>query len=988
MLLNFVLFYLISLAYTEEHANYLRICYIATEVVAEGLRSVFKQEWDNRYKTTLGEWQDTPKNGLDFFNGESKGSQRRNARLLATMKNGDRAEWDCSMLFFAILYSNSMYGLNQLIRSSVDELREFRNSYFAHMAGSQLSDRLFKDAVCKVEHAFQALGLSIAKIQTTKTSAFTDLVSPPIWKKIKEELDILKGDLMRVKEDLDSLNKEREAKEPEIELKSVEEQFEGQERQLQCKRHEQSFCVLPPVPPHQIASRESEVTEILNKLDNLRDTNSNRLSYVYITGNPGSGKSQLAGLVAKRVYDKTIDLSSSPSFVNTLNAEDMETLLESYVSLATKVSCPEPTVTSIHSSKNMATEEKINNLKNLIKTKLSSYEWWLLVVDNVTSLSTTLGFLPELGSEQWGNGQLLITTQDCSRIPPASSLCWHTSISKGMTSEASSGFLATISGIEDDTTGANNVAKALDYQPLALASAAFYVAKVRELHPCFSWSDYLKKIEEGKLALTQNVLAKANQIYPKTMTAAIQIAVERELDCDEEMKHVLTFLAFCAPQPLRLDILTNYVLSQTIGQDKEDIGLGIQGSSLILIDKRTDGVYIRLHQVVHDIVKLIVINDRMDSNERVRIVRAAVIAFNMFIEETIPWTWDKLDSVAQTKHFVGHLKTLSVEIGRIVAIEELKKDQSITDISFSSFFRRLGRITQCNAEYRASSEYYSAAVKVIDGTQTREGSEELARGCTGLGRIVSTLGFHRKGKEHLERALSIYQNELGLDNVEAARIYSFLGKVERRSGNLQQAKKHFDNSLLILSKLNMERDDDAAHTHLHLGSVQCDLGDYLEAKQNLKQARSIYLEKFSPRHVDIGRTFHHLGLLKCKLAKLPKAKKYLESALSILLEKLGTEHLEVARSYHLLGEVELQMGENQQAKKHLESALSIRLEKQGTEHLEVARGYDLLGVVELKMGENQQAKEHFELARSILLKKLGPDHEDVERITYKLESLR
>ena len=730
------------------------------------MRLIFKQEWDKRYKTTLGEWQDTQKNGFDFFNNESKLNQKRNARCLEEIKTGDSAKWDCTTLFYAIRFSSSINGLDQQIRTSVDVLREFRNSYFAHMAGSELSDQLFKVAVRKVESAIQALGLpNIAQIQTAKISSFTDLWPLSVLK-FKEKLESLKADLNRVKED----------------LTIADEQVKLQIEQLHFELHEQSFCVLPPTPPHQIADRESDVATIVNKLDNLRDTNKNRLSYFYISGNPGSGKSQLARLVAKRVY-KTTDLSSSPSFVNTLNAENMETLLESYVSLATKVSCPEPTVTSIHSSDNKAIEEKIYNLKDLIKAKISFYKRWLLVVDNVTILSSTLGFLPELGSEQWGNGQLLITTQDCSCIPPDSSLCCHTSISQGMTSEASE-FLATISGIEDDTTGANNVAKALDNQPLALASAAFYVAKVRELYPHFSWNDYLKKIEEGRLALTQEIFANANQIYRKTMTAAIEIAVTRELNCDEEMKHVLTFLAFCAPQPLRLDILINYVLSVGRGQDKEDIGLRIQGSSLIIIDKRKDGVYIRLHQVVYDIVKLTVKNDSMNSNEHVRIVLAAVIAFNQFIEETIPWDWDKLDSVAQTKHFVGHLITLSMEIGPKFVPEELKKDQSIKDITLSSFLRRLGRITQCNAEYHSARAFYSAAVKVIDDTQTREGSRELARGCTGLGRVLSSLGCHQEAKEHLERALSSNPNELEQDKVEAARIHSFLGEVEHRLGNL------------------------------------------------------------------------------------------------------------------------------------------------------------------------------------------------------------
>ena len=82
--------------YSPEQLNYYRICYITTDVLADGLRTVFKQEWDNRYKSTKGEWKDEPKNGLDFYNGESPRNQKRNSRLLDTMIDGNNAEWDCT----------------------------------------------------------------------------------------------------------------------------------------------------------------------------------------------------------------------------------------------------------------------------------------------------------------------------------------------------------------------------------------------------------------------------------------------------------------------------------------------------------------------------------------------------------------------------------------------------------------------------------------------------------------------------------------------------------------------------------------------------------------------------------------------------------------------------------------------------------------------------------------------------------------------------
>ena len=155
-----------SKVYSEEQLNYFRVCHIATDILPPALRLLFKQEWDNRYKATYGEWKDTPQNGLDFKNGESLANQRKNARLLATMANGDRAEWDCTMLFYAILFSDSIHGLSPMIRTNVDDLRKFRNEDFAHMTEGQLSNADFSITVAKVETSFTALGLSTADIQT------------------------------------------------------------------------------------------------------------------------------------------------------------------------------------------------------------------------------------------------------------------------------------------------------------------------------------------------------------------------------------------------------------------------------------------------------------------------------------------------------------------------------------------------------------------------------------------------------------------------------------------------------------------------------------------------------------------------------------------------------------------------------------------------------------------------------------------------------
>ena len=67
--------------YTEEQLNYYRICCITTDQLTDALRTIFKQEWDNRYATTLGDWKDEAKNGQDFKNGESPDNQKKKKRI-------------------------------------------------------------------------------------------------------------------------------------------------------------------------------------------------------------------------------------------------------------------------------------------------------------------------------------------------------------------------------------------------------------------------------------------------------------------------------------------------------------------------------------------------------------------------------------------------------------------------------------------------------------------------------------------------------------------------------------------------------------------------------------------------------------------------------------------------------------------------------------------------------------------------------------------
>ena len=183
---------------------------------------------------------------MDFWNGESPRNRTRNAPLLATMRNGDRAEWDCTTLFYAILYSECIRSLHPAVQSNVDDLRKLRHEEFAHMPRGYLSSGDFQNVILKVNTSFHALGLSNQKIREIQNqTSFPREELRSVLKKV--------GDL------------QQEVQEKETKLKEKEKELEEKEIQRQT-------------------------------LDGL--------SFLNICGSPGIGKTRLALLTLKRFRDE------------------------------------------------------------------------------------------------------------------------------------------------------------------------------------------------------------------------------------------------------------------------------------------------------------------------------------------------------------------------------------------------------------------------------------------------------------------------------------------------------------------------------------------------------------------------------------------------------------------------------------------------------------------------------------------------------------
>ena len=872
--------------YTDEQLNYFKICHVTTDILTEGLRIIFKQEWDSRYRTTFGEWKDDPSNGKDFYSNESPRNQRRNKHMLSTMIKGNRAEWDSTMLFYAILYSDCIFRLNAVVRKNINDLRKFRNEEFAHMPQGQLSELDFKIAIGKVSAAFQALGLSTVEIQqitiqkTFPTEELSDVLDKvkhlkkdiiekenedladqlkkiesqredpedllketgkqricleDQLKETEKQLQVLKNEIKETVEKrmgLENLlqkkenelqereekrrtrsdqlktteerqrNLEDNVREMEEKRKSFEDQLQEKEKQMksfedQLKKSEfqrqvlteqllndtSPFCILPPKPSHDIASRDVEVAEMTKQLQELKRADASNLSLLYISGNPGSGK--LASLVAERFYEKAQENSRSVTFVMTLNAETLGTLLDSYIMCARQMKCLEDIIVQIHSSKCLKTEDKIHSMISLISSKIDQYESWLLLADNVKSLSEMHVHLPQQGHGQWGKGYLLITTQDSTCIPLTSTSIRHISVSEGMQSQEACSLLALISGISDSEIG-ELVARELDYQPLALASAATYVKQLRQSKRFseFGWNDFLRKVEKGQRDATETLLTETNPCYKKSMTTATTLAVKEVMQSDRIIDHALSFLCLLSSQPLNADIVVNYIVSVDEGiKDEEMIIMKLQRCSLILLHKNEFGFFIWVHQIVRDIVHSLI--KGYPESHHVKTLKSAIAAFGQFIDDNLPM--GSSDSILQSYVLALHLKCFILRFENVlskVALPQIVQPE----------MKKLGKICENHCHFQAAKKLLAFLQKF--GPQ----HASVATSYNNLGRVHNKLGDFEKAKEYHELALSIRQKKLGPENVQVATSYNNLGLVHSKLGDFEKAKEYHELALSITEK--------------------------------------------------------------------------------------------------------------------------------------------------------------------------------------------
>ena len=920
--------------YAKVKLNHFRMTSMVNDVVSDGLRVIFKQEWNNRYQATLGEWVNTLASGQIFYSKEkARSSARQN---LPKFKNGNVKEWDCSVLFDAILYSNSIgkSRLNPIIKREVDSLRKVRN-FVCHVPRVELSNTEFQNQSRKVLSAFQALGLSTVKIdefREEKTFSTAELYTAKVQNGILTCLFFVSVIVSAVFYTLNGTT------------------------------YVSSFQFLPSQPSHEIINRTDTVSNIIQTLRKLNDRNNRKLSYFYISGNPGSGKSQLARQIGERHHTEIIKQNVA-TFVMTLSGKSTNSLLESYEDFARRLNCGESSLLSIINS-TKTTKEKIRRLMTVIAKEINKYYSWLIIVDDVENLMRVSSLLPQRNDAYLNGGQVLITTQDSSHIPPNNSFTAHVSVSPGMRESESIHLLTTLSGTSDDPM-LNEVAKTLDYQPLALAAAGVYLKQVREtkVSPEFSWRNYMKKLDEDKRQLTEELLRDINPNYSRTMTTAVLLAVEKVAQTDIVMNHTFHFLSIASHTSLPLEVVINYILEVDKRLDKEQVGFKIRKCSLI-IPQDYDVVSIRIHRVVHDAIR--VYSRKSETEMQMRLVAAAKSFF-------------KFRCKNYSMDLIPHLKAFHSAMTRTFPDKNtwnlLNGDSQMLKM-FSNFANMLQRY----GEFLISIDFLTAVQGILENLKDRDNNRglnnakyynhELSKIFSDLAIAFGEIGLPLKAKNYLESARDTLLELYGDSHIDLAVVFENLGGVHLDLEEIKKAKRYFEMSLDIrVERLGYDHVN-VANSYANLGRVCVSLGELEQAKLHLARAVEIFWKQSdSFVSVDIilkvATCMTNLGAVHYHNGDMDKAKWCQKLALDERLRYLGSNHVRVAEIYFNMGLIYDKLNDLNEAKKYYEKALNIFKQQRGNYNAKLAPIYNNLENIHHDMGKLDVAKQYYNLPSNL-----------------------
>ncbi|WP_032113943.1 tetratricopeptide repeat protein [Candidatus Paracaedibacter symbiosus] len=716
------------------------------------------------------------------------------------------------------------------------------------------------------------------------------------------------------------------------------------------------------------------------------------ISLLGIVGIGGSGKTTIV---------RQFGRSQKLPLVWEINATTKDSLISSFKDLAyrlAKTREQKNELSFIYTIKNSQEMEK--QLFYFVKERLKGMSNWLLIYDNVETLTSIKDYFPH-DPTVWGSGKVIFTTRDSNIKNNIYLTSEHIIEMKGLNKpEILMLFSKILFNCESEKLSKKEQEEALNFLqnippfPLDMVTAAHYLKQTGISYA--KYLEHLHKNTEDFISTQKNFLEDSGE-YVKTRYGIITLSLQHIMEVHKDFGELLLFISLLDSQNIPQDLLS--ILKNDVIVERFIYHL--KKYSLINFESSETPEFIAcisLHRSTQEIIftYLVKILDLKKNNFLINRIAGKFenyLSYIIDIEDYLRMrlTVSHCEKFLSNNYFLTSLikEKITAESGCLYYyLSNYGKAQQILENSLitlnqyknKDYLGLVRLLSHLGYIYREHGHFEKAAT-VLEQSITiykkhlSKNHIGFAHSLAYLGLIYRNLNRYEKAKILLTHSLDMYKKYFPKNYRGIARVLAYLGMLYRDIGVYEEARSFFDQSISIYQIYLPNNYADKAWTLLQLGNVYKSQGHYEKARIILEEAQTIYSEYFSEAHSEMPWVLSRLGIVYTELAYYDKAKNLLERALSLHQAHHQPDN-PVAIAYTLtgLGIFYIELANYDKAKDYLEKAREIYMHQLGADSTGNAWVLLHLGIIEKELSNYKKANIFLEKSLSIYHKIYGEDH--------------
>jgi tetratricopeptide (TPR) repeat protein/CHAT domain-containing protein len=305
---------------------------------------------------------------------------------------------------------------------------------------------------------------------------------------------------------------------------------------------------------------------------------------------------------------------------------------------------------------------------------------------------------------------------------------------------------------------------------------------------------------------------------------------------------------------------------------------------------------------------------------------------------------------------------------------------------YAANLNNLGMIYQKIGNYDTASIFYLKALHIFKNIYGIE-NLKYAKVLNNLGDLYSDLKEFKSAERHYRKSLDIKKIIVGEMHTEYAISLNNLGSMYEKKGNYDSALKYYYKALLIVDKVSGSESEEYVTCANNLAAAYSNMGKYKHAEQFFRKVLKIREHMLGKLDLNYAESLYNIGNLYIFMGYFKSAEPYLKEALQIRKYNLDYNNYDIALNINTIGVLYASMGDYKSAEKYIKESSDIIKNIFGENHIEYAVSLTNLGFLFKEMRNYKSAEKCYKISLDINKNILGTEHPDYATCLNNLGNL-